>query len=104
MLTPMHQREALGRRCQGHRPVERRITPAKDDQPPPGQLLGVTDPVLDLIALEGLGAGHTQTPRLEGAKARRDDHRTHRHFRSGGGAHLEVSCPSGKTVVTSSPK
>ncbi len=91
MLAPMDQREALGGRCQRHGPIERRISAAENDQPPAGQLPGIRHPILDLIAFEGLGAGHAQAARLEGAQACRDHHRADGHDYPAGGAHRKVA-------------
>ena len=104
LLAPMHQGEALGGRSQCHGPVQRRVPAAENDQPPPRQLLGIAHPILDLIALKGLGAGHSQSPGLEGAQAGRDDHRTNVHYVPPAVPTVKRPAPSGISVVTSSPR
>src|SRR5207244_12699038 len=75
-LPAVHQCQARRLAEQLERPVERRVAAAEDHQALALELGRALHPTVDARALEGLGAGQRDAPRLKRADARRDYHAT----------------------------
>jgi isoquinoline 1-oxidoreductase subunit alpha len=87
----MHQRQRLRRSRELDRPVERRVAATEDHARGMPVLVRALDAVVDLVALESLGTGKADAPRLERAHARGDDDRTRIERGAGGGHDVEAA-------------
>src|SRR5215468_761749 len=74
LVAAMHQCQAGRPGEELERPIECRITTAKYDEMPAGELGGITYPVLDDTALEGFRTFDADAAWLKGAKSRSDHH------------------------------
>ena len=72
--APMHQRDARGLGRQLERPVERRVSAAEDHELAAVKVGGVLDAIVDLRALEGLGARSSARRRGWNEPTPRRDH------------------------------